>query len=225
MPNRPILRQVSSPFRAAWSAGALALLAALAAPSAWAVYKVVGPNGQITFTDVPPSRPGEQVERVGTPAPVPSEQGANRIPQDLRPIVRKYPVVVYTTPQCPACEDGVHLLRQRGIPYSDKNITTPADVAAYKRIGDGSEKLPLLTVGGVRLPVGFAPDAWNQALTAAGYPQQSHLPKDYAFAVPAALVPMPAASHPAKQASNPEGLPAASVLPPPNPKAPPGFQF
>ena len=58
MPNRPILRQVSSPFRAAWSAGALALLAALAAPSAWAVYKVVGPNGQITFTDVPPQPPG-----------------------------------------------------------------------------------------------------------------------------------------------------------------------
>ncbi|MHB1666649.1 MAG: glutaredoxin family protein [Thiomonas sp.] len=221
----PVLRHVLLSTRPALLATAVALLAALAAPSAWAVYKVVGPNGQITFTDIPPSRPGEQVERIGTPAQAQSEQGASRVPADLQPVVRKYPVVIYTTPQCPACDDGVHLLRQRGIPYSDKSVATPADVTAYKRISDGSEKLPLLTVAGVRLPVGFAPDAWNQALTAAGYPQQSRLPKDFAFAAPEDLVPVAAASRPAKKASNPEGLPAAPVLPPPNPKAPPGFQF
>jgi glutaredoxin len=202
-----------------------AAIALLLAPSAWAVYKVVGPNGQITFTDIPPSRPGEQVQRVNTATPSQADQGASRIPADLQPVVRKYPVVIYTTPQCPACDDGVQLLRQRGVPYADKSITTPGDVTAYKRVSEGSEKLPLLTVAGVRLPVGFAPGPWNQALTAAGYPQQSHLPKDYAFAAPEALVPVAAASRPAKKASHADGLPPAQVLPPPNPKAPPGFQF
>lgn len=222
MSMRPILHQLLPLTRPALFATVVALLLA---PPAWAVYKVVGPNGHITFTDIPPSRPGEQVQHIGTPAQVPSEQGANPVPADLQPVVRKYPVVIYTTPQCPACDDGVQLLRQRGIPYSDKSITTPADVVAYKRISDGSEKLPLLTVAGMHLPVGFAPDAWNQALTAAGYPLQSHLPKDFAFAAPAALAPVTTAPRPAKKASNPDSLPAAPVLPPPNPKAPPGFQF
>ena len=206
---------------------ATALTILLASP-AWALYKVVGPDGQITFTDIPPSRPGREVQRLGaTPEQGQPGQGTSQVPGDLLPIVRKYPVVIYTTPQCPACEDGIKLLQQRGIPYTDKSISTAADIAAYKQISQGSEKLPLLTVAGVRLPVGYDQAAWNQALTAAGYPHQSRLPKDYNFGAVEPLVPVPAAKTPdaAGKASAPGLLPAVPVLPPHNPHAPPGFQF
>ncbi|MDE2129449.1 MAG: glutaredoxin family protein [Betaproteobacteria bacterium] len=203
-------------------------LAILLASPAWALYKIVGPDGQITFTDIPPSRPGREVQRLGAmPEQVRPGQGASQVPADLVPIVRKYPVVIYTTPQCPACEDGIKLLQQRGIPYTDKSISTAADIAAYKQISQGSEKLPLLTVAGVRLPVGYDQAAWNQALTAAGYPHQSRLPKDYRFGTAEPLVPAPAPKAPqaAGKASAPDQLPAVPVLPPHNPNAPPGFQF
>ncbi len=202
------------------------VLALLLAPSAWAVYKVIGPDGHVTFTDIPPSRAGEQVQRIGIPAPTQRGQGASVIPTELAPVVRQYPVVIYTTPQCPACDDGVKFLRARGVPYTDKTITTPADVTAYKRVSHGSETLPLLTVAGVQLRVGFDPGAWSQALTTAGYPQRSILPDDYTFAAPEPLAPAPGASRPgANKADNSDGLPASPVQPAPNPKAPPGFQF
>lgn len=205
-------------------------LSMLLTPSAWALYKVVGPDGQITFTDIPPSKPGRQVERLGaSPSFTPPGQSANQVPADLQPIASKYPVVIYTTPQCPACEDGIKLLQKRGIPYTDKSISTPSDIIAYKRISQGTEKLPLLTVAGVRLPVGFDQASWNQALTAAGYPQQSRLPKDYKFSAAEPLVAMPTpvlkTSPASKKASEPDQLPAVPVIPPHNPNAPPGFQF
>ena len=206
-----------------------AALSMLLAPSAWALYKVVGPDGQITFTDIPPSRPGREVERLGaTPLLANPGQSASQVPADLQPIARKYPVVIYTTPQCPACEDGVQLLQKRGIPYTDKVISTAADITAYKKISQGSEKLPLLTVAGVQLPVGYNQAAWSQALTAAGYPQQSRLPRDYKFTAAEPLVPAAVAkpSHASQKASAPTNqLPAAPVTPPHNPNAPPGFQF
>jgi glutaredoxin len=202
------------------------VLALLLAPSAWAVYKVVGPDGHVTFTDIPPSRAGEQVQHLAIPAQAQRGQGASLIPTELAPVVRQYPVVIYTTPQCPACDDGIKFLRARGVPYTDKSITTPADVTAYKRVSHGSETLPLLTVAGVQVRVGFDPAAWGQALTVAGYPQRSILPNDFTFATPEPLVPTAAASRPgADQAGNADGLPASPVQPPPNPKAPPGFQF
>ncbi len=203
-----------------------AALALLLAPSAWAVYKVVGPDGHVTFTDIPPSRAGEQVTRMGVPTQTQSAQSAGIVPTELAPVVRQYPVVVYTTPQCAACDDGIKFLRKRGVPYTDKTITTPADVTAYKRVSNGSEILPLLTVAGMQLHVGFDPGAWSQALTTAGYPQHSILPSGYTFAAPEPLAPAPAASRPsANKAKNADGLPASPVQPPPNPKAPPGFQF
>ncbi|MBW4046801.1 MAG: glutaredoxin family protein [Proteobacteria bacterium] len=202
------------------------VLALLLAPSAWAVYKVIGPDGHVTFTDIPPSRAGDQVKRIGIPTQTQHGQGASVIPTELAALVRQYPVVIYTTPQCPACDDGIGFLRARGVPYTDKTITTPADVTAYKGVSHGSEILPLLTVAGVQLRVGFDPGAWSQALTTAGYPQRSILPNDYRFAAPEPLAPTPGASRPgANKTDNTDGLPASPVQSPPNPKAPPGFQF
>lgn len=198
----------------------LALCLAPAMP-AWAVYKVVGPNGGVTFTDVPPA--GSQAAPVtGLPPASPRHE----LPEKLRQLQQQAPVVIYTTPNCKACDDGVRFLRGRGIPYTEKSVETAQDAQAFKAM-DPEMRVPLLSVAGVDLPPGFDAGAWGQTLNAAGYPAKSELPPGYRFALPRPLVP---ASHPAAGTRGPSADPGAtaaqpSVLPPPNPNAPPGFKF
>lgn len=199
----------------------LALAAAAASP-AWAVYKVVGPNGQVTFTDVPPAgATATPLSGLGdTPAQAPEQ-----LPRHLRELQSNAPVVIYTTPNCSACEDGLHMLQQRGIPYARKTITSPRDAQAFKALDPGL-RVPLLSVAGVQLAPGFDSAAWNQALNAAGYPPRSELPPGYHFAPGQPLV--PAAAAPAGTAGPGRGAASSGqppVVPPPNPNAPPGFKF
>ncbi len=199
------------------------------APAAWAVYKVVGPDGSVTFTDVPPSS-GNATLLSGpqTRAQHASSSEGSGLPPRLRQLEQQAPVVVYTAPGCKACDDGIQLLRQRGVPYSETTIVSPQDAQAFKAF-DPQLQVPLLSVAGVKLSPGFNAGAWNQALDSAGYPQHSELPKDYRFAIPRPLTgPATAAPGLNGAAQGPAGrasAPQPSVAPPADPNAPPGFKF
>ncbi len=186
---------------------------------AWAVYKVVGPDGSVTFTDIPPS--GGQASRLPGVSATPP-QATGRLPAHLRQLQRQAPVLIYTSPDCKACDDGISFLRHRGIPYAARTILSPRDVRAFRAIEPGM-RLPLLRVAGVDLAPGFSAAAWSQALNAAGYPRRSELPPGYRFAIPRPLAPNPAAplrgQTPAAAATQPP------VQAPPDPNAPPGFKF
>lgn len=199
------------------------VLAAAATTPAWAVYKVVGPDGSVTFTNIPPSAPSGSVATVPGIAASPADAG-NRLPARLSSLQRTAPVVIYTTPGCKACKDGVRLLQHKGIPYTEKTIVSAQDAAAFKRMDPGM-RVPLLRIAGVELPPGFDAAAWEQSLHAAGYPEQSELPKGYRFALPQPLVPQQPAQPPRLPAAAAASVPPAPVLPPPNPHAPPGFRF
>lgn len=199
------------------------------APAAWAVYKVVGPDGSVTFTDVPPSSGGAAVQRSTAPrAQAPASAGGDELPPRLRQLQQQAPVVVYTAPACKACDDGIELLRQRGVPYDEKTIVSPQDAEAFKALDPGMQ-VPLLSVAGVKLSPGFNSAAWNQALNSAGYPQHSELPKDYRFAIPRPLAgtpaPLPGLPGSARAPAGTTSPPQPSVAPPPDPNAPPGFKF
>lgn len=200
---------------------ALAVAAAAGSP-AWAVYKVVGRDGTVTFTDVPPpGEPATQVPGLGNASAASSAQ----LPRHLRELQHDAPVVIYTTPRCQACDDGLQLLRERGIPYTQKSITSPQDAQAFKAL-DPSLRVPLLSVAGVPLSPGFDASSWEQALHAAGYPPKSELPPGYRFPAAQPLVPPAAApSATTRSGSAPASAGQPSVLPPPNPNAPPGFKF
>ena len=197
--------------RPAWLAALL--LAAWPLHAAWAVYRIVGPDGQVTFTDVPPVGGARALAPLSTPAGSPLSPA-------LREAMRNAPVVVYTMAHCPACRDGVALLRRRGVPYRETTIDDAAAAQRFEQISHGVRRLPLLTVGTRQLDPGFNAAVWNDALDAAGYPAVSQLPPGWTFAPPVPLrPPQPAAaSAPARAGSVP-------VRPPPNPHAPPGFQF
>lgn len=195
----------------------LALLGLLGATPSFALYKVVGPDGRVSYTDRPPPEDAK-VETLRTMAGSGTPDGA--LPFELRQVVQRFPVTLYTTGDCAPCDNGRALLRQRGVPHTEKTVSTSADSEAFKRLG--GQTLPLLAIGAQQVR-SFSPEQWNSYLNAAGYPQQSRLPRNYAFAPATPLAPKAAPPAP------PTAVTAAPPQPPaPGPaqgKAPPGFRF
>ena len=191
----------------------------LALPS-HALYKVVGPDGKVTYIDRAPSSDLGRVQpisRDGTPAPEASPNAA--LPSDLRQVSTRFPVTLYTSTDCSPCEAGRRLLQQRGIPYVERRVSSEDDAEAMNRI-TGGRSVPALMVGSQALR-GLSDTDWHAYLDAAGYPRESKLPRGYQ---PPAATPLVARSEadskaapPARAASAAESTAAAPVAPPPSP--------
>jgi len=158
----------------------LALLACALLPPVLAqgVYRVVGPDGRVTFSDQPPPA-NAAVRPVGnTAAGAPAGAGASgQLPFELRQISSRYPVTLYTGRDCAPCNSGRNLLNARGVPYTERTVETAQDGEALKRLS-GEMGLPFLTIGSQRIK-GYSDTEWTQFLDAAGYPKQSALPSSY----------------------------------------------
>jgi glutaredoxin len=151
------------------------LLAALfTALPAHALYKVVGPDGKVTYTDRPAVSPDNKVQSVNSNGSVANDVA---LPYELRQVAERYPVTLYTTKDCPSCDAGRQTLRQRGIPFAEKTIATKEDGEALQRI-TGARDLPVLTVGSQVLR-GYQRDDWSSYLDAAAYPKESKLPANF----------------------------------------------
>ncbi|MDB5796756.1 MAG: hypothetical protein JWP36_658 [Paucimonas sp.] len=184
---------------------ALLLLPGLASAQ---LYKWTGPDGRVTYSDTPPPREARSVE---TRARADEAGAAAALPYALRQAVSSHPVVLYTTANCSGCDEGRQLLAARGVPVTEKTVSSNEDIAALVALA-GSNKLPVLAVGR-QMQQGFEPDGWNKALSAAGYPEQSRLPSGWRNAGAAPLV--PPKPKPAQQAaSKPEPAAPAAVQQP-----------
>jgi glutaredoxin len=163
-----------------------AIALVLAAPAAHALFKVVGPDGRVTYTDRPPS-PSE-----GRAVPVNRETGAavdTTLPFALRPVVARFPVTLFTSGDCgDACVMARSHLARRGIPYTERTASTLEERESWTRIVGGSET-PTLQVGGQAIRGGFVPASWDETLDVAGYPRNSLLPPTWQ--TPAALPLLP----------------------------------
>lgn len=189
--------------------------------SAQTVYRVVGPDGKVTFSDKPPVDLGKAMtqESKGSTA----DAGSPALPFNLRQTVGKYPVVLYTADNCAPCASGRTLLTSRGVPFSEKTVNTNEDGEALQRIS-GANSLPFVTIGGQQIK-GFSDSEWTQFLNAAGYPKTSALPASYRIspATPLVVIQKPAAPAEVKEVKV-----APSVRPSPAPdlsKNPAGIQF
>ena len=160
----------------------LVTLLTLSAPS-HALYKVVGPDGKITYTDVQPS-PGKsgKVTPIGSGT---APQNEVSLPLELRQAVARYPVTLFVTNACEPCNTGRQFLRQRGVPFNERTIATLEDVDALQRLTGGREA-PALTIGAQTVR-GLSQDIWASYLDAAGYPRESRLPGNYQYPVATAL--------------------------------------
>lgn len=164
------------------------------------LYRIVGPDGRITFSDKPPTAPAKV-----TPLRADGKEtgSANTgLPYELQQVVSRYPVTLFAGKDCAPCDAGRALLRSRGIPFTEKTITTNEDAESLKRLAD-TTSLPLLTIGGQQIK-GYSSPEWTQYLNAAGYPEKSKLPASYRYTAPSPLVAVKEPEAPAKPgASNP----------------------
>lgn len=190
------------------------------------LYRIVGPDGHITFSDKPPTA-ATKVTPLSADGKEAGVSGS-ALPYELRQVAAKYPVTLFTSKECMPCDEGRTLLRSRGIPFTEKTVNSNDDADSLKRLADTSS-LPLLTVGSQQIK-GYSAPEWTQYLNAAGYPEKSKLPANYRYAEPSSLV----AAKPAETASSPaktpevrpktgaSDIPAASRVSPNNPA---GIQF
>jgi len=192
----------------------LALGAALllAATAVCAQFKVIGADGKVTYSDREPSQPEGKVTALGAKAPV--QAAEPDLPFELRQAASKYPVTLYTTTgACEPCVQARQYLKQRGVPFSERQATTNEDIEALEKLSGGREA-PTLTVGSQVLR-GFGSDSWAQYLDAAGYPRESRLPSTYHYKPAAPVVdrrePATARAEPRAEA---RPAPAAPVAPP-----------
>lgn len=169
------------------------------------VYKSVGPDGKVTFSDRPPQEVPAAV--VGKPkaggtgsSDAASSGSANpTLPYELKQVTAKYPVTLYTTSNCGPCDAGRVVLAKRGVPFTEKSIVTNEDIGAFSRITKDNT-LPYLTIGGQQIK-GFTEIEWSQYLDSAGYPKQSALPPSYRQPPAEPLSPLKTASEAATESA------------------------
>jgi glutaredoxin len=186
------------------------------------IYRIVGADGKVTFSDqAPASQSKAKAQVVATPDSASPDNNAaiNTLPFALKQAATKYPLTFYTSDQCSACAMARAMLLGRGIPFTEKTISSAEDVLALERLS-GDNSLPFATLGGQHLK-GYAEVEWTQFLNAAGYPTASQLPASYRQTPATPLVkissvsaaPKAAASSPVKRLapatptnSNPSGI-------------------
>lgn len=205
----------------------LGLLLVAASAAAQPVYRNVDKSGKISFSDQAPAANAQPAApRAGS-----SSASTEGLPYELRQVVQRYPVMLYTSDECAPCVSARSLLITRGVPFDERLIKTDADTAALQRLS-GQTSLPVLSIGSQQLK-GFSDAEWSQYLDAASYPKSSQLPAGYRPAPARPLVaqsPAPAATGSGNTAGN---APAAVAQPPvpqsvnngPTPSNPAGIKF
>lgn len=182
------------------------------------VYRIVGPDGKVTFSDQPPPV-ASKAKVTSTSADGAGAAAVAALPFELRKVAGQYPVTLYTGDSCGPCASARSMLSARGIPFSEKTVITNEDAQALKRLS-GENMLPFMTIGSQQLK-GFSDAEWTQFLDAAGYPKSSVLPASYRQA---AATPLVTVNAPAAAAAAP--APVAGTTPAaPAPSNPSGIRF
>ena len=196
---------------------AYSVLSLAASVSAQTVYRIVGPDGKVSFSDQPP--PTSSKAKVTTAAPGGGSALNASLPFELKEVVQRYPVTLYTSASCSPCASARNLLVSRGVPFTERTVNSNEDGEALKRIS-GDTTLPFGTIGSQQLK-GFSDVEWAQYLDAAAYPKTSVLPASYKPPAPRPLV--------ASKAPEPAPAPAPAAAPaqpqPTNSSNPTGIQF
>ncbi|MBC7404791.1 MAG: glutaredoxin family protein [Cytophaga sp.] len=174
------------------------------------LYKWLGPDGKVTYSDLPPPQGAKQLETKA----INSESAGILLPQELEAAVAQNPVTLYTAPSCTPCTEGRSLLKQLGIPFSEKTIKSPEDIDKLKQVS-GDAQLPVLVINKNKLR-GLGETEWRVALSNAGYPDTNKLPKEYRYPAPEPAAPPP----PLKKEGD-----ANSGLPKPKPSSEAGIRF
>lgn len=218
---------------AACALSVMALSALSFGVQAQQLYRIIGPDGRVTFSDQPPAvAPGSKntpIPKGGSAATTGSggaaTSGGAGLPAELRAVSNKFPVTLYTGKDCNPCATARNMLAARGVPFTEKTVDSNENIDLMSRIFS-SPVLPSATIGGQQLK-GYSDTEWSQYLDAAGYPKSSTLPASYRNPAATPLVAKTTAPVPAPAAAPAPAVAAPVALPDntPAPSNPAGIKF
>lgn len=144
----------------------LLLLLFVSVPLAHAgkLYKWVDKDGKVSYHDRPPSEAGYRVEeknlggRSGAASSIPSE------------VLEKFPVVLYTAPKCTSCDLARAYLKDRGVPFTEKNVEGDRKLQDELIKQAGGLAVPTIMVG-TKVMKGYMESLLEGELDDAGYPK------------------------------------------------------
>jgi glutaredoxin len=150
----------------------LICLAVCSLSSAQTVYKSIGPDGKVVYSDKPPTQ--GRVEKTlrfdnlpSSPLPagtLSDVEQLRRMKAPAQPSSRE--TVLYSAAWCGYCRQAKAFLASRGIAYSEIDIETPSGKAAFAQVG-GGRGVPLLFFKGQRIQ-GFSPQAYDAVFSGGG---------------------------------------------------------
>lgn len=151
--------------RLPWLIGLAAL--ALSSVAAAEFYRWVDGSGKVHYGDTLPADAQRGEQRSPGSSVI---EGKNDHSYATRRAHESHPVTLYVAENCvEACAQARSLLSKRGIPFSEKRLVTPEEIAAFRQ-ESGGNGTPALSVGHKFL-IGFQAGEWNSELDAAGYPK------------------------------------------------------
>jgi glutaredoxin len=130
-------------------------------------YRWIDKSGMTVFSDQPPPPEVKVIETKEGRA----EDSNPQIPYATRQAAEKFPVTLYTMASCTeTCARARALLNERGVPFSEKLLTSQEEVDGIAKQMGNEAFIPGLKVGSQSFP-GFEAGSWNNLLDLAGYPK------------------------------------------------------
>jgi glutaredoxin len=146
--------------------GALAFSCTIAAAQTW---RWTDPaTGRVIYSDIRPAGKVKDLVRIERSGAQATGDDAN-LSFAARQAAQKYPVTLYSGPECQPCNDARQLLSKRGVPFTEKSVQTDTEKAELKNL-IGDDFVPTMRVGAQRVR-GFDASAYNNLLDLAGYPK------------------------------------------------------
>ncbi len=145
----------------------MALMAiGISAAQADTLYKWVDSQGRISYHDQPPpDGAGYRVEEkvLGT---------GNKHKEDdtLAKIAEKYPIVLYSVPDCGSCDLARLYLQKRKVPFTEQNLNTDPELQQTLKKKIGSWSAPTIMIG-EKVMKGYVESVLEGELDGVGYPK------------------------------------------------------
>jgi glutaredoxin len=166
MPRSPGFRQITPRLQGPWATLAVLLPMLVAAGGALAgnVYKSVGPDGRVVYSDVPPA--SGKVEKTlqlesapASPLPAIYREALRRVRAESAATAEPTAgVVFYAAAWCGYCRQARAYMSAKGIAYREIDIDSNDGMVAFARVG--GQGVPLLVAAGKRLQ-GFSVGSYD----------------------------------------------------------------